>query len=361
MGILDEAIREHLELKRQHGAAEPELKKLEDEALGAPGAAGGIEEPPEMSDADAEAPTDYIGSPAAAPPEQDEAGTEVAAQSDAGTLEEEAPAPAPDLRPPEMRPEEPPPSPAEAGEAEPARDAAEAPASEGPPAEEEHPAMELEVPAPAPADADPETSAEPPEPPPVEAGGVSSELRAEREEIAQHPTEHYDVEGEIAEAEKEAAGFFNEQSLSDELDRALDSPEESAPSTEEPVPADATDEEPVPADATDEVEVVEEPAQAEEPGEVDVVEPADDERTEPEEVAEIDAEVVEEADVVEEQEAADNIDEEESPAPIEEQESGEDAAEEDVLEETPDFLQDSPEHDRLWFEQKPPKDFDFDD
>jgi hypothetical protein len=34
--------------------------------------------------------------------------------------------------------------------------------------------------------------------------------------------------------------------------------------------------------------------------------------------------------------------------------------EEDVLEETPDFLQDTPEHDRLWFEQKPPRDFDFD-
>jgi hypothetical protein len=32
---------------------------------------------------------------------------------------------------------------------------------------------------------------------------------------------------------------------------------------------------------------------------------------------------------------------------------------EDVLEETPDFLQETPEHDRLWFEQKPPKDFDF--
>src|SRR3954471_13552548 len=32
----------------------------------------------------------------------------------------------------------------------------------------------------------------------------------------------------------------------------------------------------------------------------------------------------------------------------------------DVLEETPDFLQETPEHDRLWFEQKPPKDFDWD-
>ena len=34
---------------------------------------------------------------------------------------------------------------------------------------------------------------------------------------------------------------------------------------------------------------------------------------------------------------------------------------EDVLEETPEFLQETPEHDRLWFEQKPPRDFDFDD
>jgi hypothetical protein len=37
-----------------------------------------------------------------------------------------------------------------------------------------------------------------------------------------------------------------------------------------------------------------------------------------------------------------------------------DDADEDVLEETPEFLQDTPEHDRLWFEQRPPRDFDFD-
>ena len=35
--------------------------------------------------------------------------------------------------------------------------------------------------------------------------------------------------------------------------------------------------------------------------------------------------------------------------------------EEDLLEETPDFLQDAPEGERLWFEQGAPKDFDFDD
>jgi hypothetical protein len=36
------------------------------------------------------------------------------------------------------------------------------------------------------------------------------------------------------------------------------------------------------------------------------------------------------------------------------------APDEDVLEETPEFLQDTPDHDRLWFEQRPPRDFDFD-
>ncbi len=37
-----------------------------------------------------------------------------------------------------------------------------------------------------------------------------------------------------------------------------------------------------------------------------------------------------------------------------------DAQRDDVLEETPEFLQETPEHDRLWFEQKPPRGFDFD-
>ena len=34
MGVLDDAIREHLELKRKHGAAEEELERQEEEALG---------------------------------------------------------------------------------------------------------------------------------------------------------------------------------------------------------------------------------------------------------------------------------------------------------------------------------------
>ncbi|HEX8067232.1 MAG TPA: hypothetical protein VF520_12000 [Thermoleophilaceae bacterium] len=44
--------------------------------------------------------------------------------------------------------------------------------------------------------------------------------------------------------------------------------------------------------------------------------------------------------------------------------AGEPAAgdgDEDPLEETPEFLRETPEHDRLWFEQKPPRDFDLED
>ena len=35
MGILDDAIREHLELKRSHGASDDEIKRKEVEAFGA--------------------------------------------------------------------------------------------------------------------------------------------------------------------------------------------------------------------------------------------------------------------------------------------------------------------------------------
>jgi hypothetical protein len=65
MGLLDDAIREHIELKRRHGASSEEVARLEREALGparrepggpVPGAEVGIEEPPspggEMSPAE---------------------------------------------------------------------------------------------------------------------------------------------------------------------------------------------------------------------------------------------------------------------------------------------------------------------
>jgi hypothetical protein len=63
MGILDEAIRNHLDLKRRHGAAEDDLKRLEDEAFGPPTRPGEPDFPeqeangePEAGDGEAEAP-----------------------------------------------------------------------------------------------------------------------------------------------------------------------------------------------------------------------------------------------------------------------------------------------------------------
>ena len=52
-----------------------------------------------------------------------------------------------------------------------------------------------------------------------------------------------------------------------------------------------------------------------------------------------------------------HLDQETEEYELEPEEEGEG---EDVLESTPEFLQDAPDHDRLWFEQRPPKDFDFD-
>src|SRR5215207_4711355 len=58
MSILDDAIREHLELKRAHGADESEVKRLEDEAFGPPGRPG---DPDPL----AEAPTEFMAAPGA--------------------------------------------------------------------------------------------------------------------------------------------------------------------------------------------------------------------------------------------------------------------------------------------------------
>jgi hypothetical protein len=71
---------------------------------------------------------------------------------------------------------------------------------------------------------------------------------------------------------------------------------------------------------------------------------------EPEDRAEVFPEA--EAEAVEEPPPA--VEPRADPPPAEEPGAGE-----DVLEETPDFLQETPEHDRLWFEQKPPRDFEF--
>jgi hypothetical protein len=286
MGILDEAIREHLELKRQHGAGDSELKQLEDEAFGQ------AERPGDEQAADplAEAPTEFMTQPETAEGEGSRREPTIA------DLQEPPPPPVPE---------------------EPAAEQAAAPVDEPEPAVEAEP----------------------------EAASHSTE---ERQAIAEQPTEMFDVEEELAgppsptdeeiveeeiaeprlaptdplagleeseeaevsvqgpapddddEYEDEDDAFWNEQRLSDELDQALEAPRDPEPELE------------------DEQDFEDEP-EAEEPEAVE----------EPEPVAEAETEIRHH--------------------------------EEDVLEETPDFLEETPEDDQLWFEQKPPKDFDFDD
>jgi hypothetical protein len=114
-----------------------------------------------------------------------------------------------------------------------------------------------------------------------------------------------------------------------------------------------------PFDADDAVPEAVEPPEFEEPSELE--EPA------PEAAAvaagfDEDPWLEEERDEVPADEALDQ------PAPAPEEEDEETPPEapeaekqgEDVLEETPEFLQETPEHDRLWFEQRPPRDFDWD-
>lgn len=276
MSILDDAIREHLELKRAHGADESELKRLEDEAFGPPGR-------PEESDPFAETPTEFMAAPEA--PAAEPAAEEGGRRINIADLQE-APTPAED------------------------------PAQAAPPAEEQ-PAMEHELVA-----------------PPVEQDEEPEPAAAERHAIAEQPTELFDVEAEMG--------------------------TEAAPAAEAPSPSDE--------------QIVE--AELEEPKLVPVEQPEEDYEEEDEEFwseqrlsDELDQAL--EAPITEEHEA---------PAPTaepsrplfdaeEEDEDGEeerpdydpDTGHEDVLEDTPDFLEDAPEDDELWFEQRPPKDFDFDD
>ena len=90
MGILDDAIREHLDLKRKHGARDTDLREIEDEAFGStdrpdPFAAnelfnevsstGTVEpEAPGQPDAGGEDPTRLVEPEALRPPEPAERG-----------------------------------------------------------------------------------------------------------------------------------------------------------------------------------------------------------------------------------------------------------------------------------------------
>ncbi len=383
MSILDDAIREHLELKRAHGADESELKKLEDEAFGPPGR-------PDDADPFAEAPTEFLTAPATA---ADEAAADARAEPSGrrepniADLQEAPPAPAD---------EEP-----DAPEAEVAADA---------PAEEEQPAIEQSIPVPHPeGEPTPEPAAAPPEPE-IDVGHTTEERHA----IAEQPTELFDVEAEIdagssseprspsdeqlvdaelseprlapvdplgpiadtgpdAEVAHEADDepyeeddFFSEQRLSDELNQALEAPvtDEHEVFAPTPEPPPVTDEH-APEPEADEPEPESFGPPTEEHTPLPPVE-------EPTAIYNVEHHAVAEEELeLEEEEEEHHLEPEHSPFvdhaddDDEDEEDGEPlppaAKQEDVLEDTPDFLEDAPEDDDLWFEQKPPKDFDFDD
>ena len=298
MSILDDAIREHLELKRAHGADESEIKRLEDEAFGPPGRPG---EP----DPAAEAPTEFMATPEA---EAAQAGESSGRRINIADLQEAPPAETPIA---------------------PVEDAAQA----APPAEEEPPAMEHELVA-APEDAEAEDSSEPEAEEAVADAGHSTE---ERQAIAEQPTEFFDVQAEMG--------------------------TEDAPPVEAPSPSDE--------------EIVE--AEGAAPP-LAPVEPATEIHASRAEAPAEDVEEEEDDDFWSEQRLSDELDQA-LEAPLTEEDQGDeveyetlseeheqpqanydpDTGHEDVLEDTPEFLEDAPEDDELWFEQKPPKDFDFDD
>jgi hypothetical protein len=294
MGILDDAIKEHLELKRRHGAGESELKQLEDEAFGAaerPGDGGSVPDPL------AEAPTQFMTQPG-----PEEAGADAEKAQPAAEEGSNRPAPRAEI--------------ADLQEAPPASPEEDVPEPE-PPAEEEAPAMEHEA-----------------VPEPEISGGPTTE---EREAIAEQPTEMYDIEGELASSQ--AAAPSEEELVEEGLDEPRLAPVDPLSGLEA---ADVAD-----SDAAAGQEEEEEYEEDDDFWDEKRLSDELDQALEaPSEAGDEEEEVFFEADAEAEAEP-----EEASPA----------SEEEDVLEETPDFLEEAPEDDRLWFEQKPPKDFDFDD
>jgi len=182
MSILDDAIREHLELKRAHGANEGELQKLEDEAFGPP-------QRPDEVDPFAEAPTEFLATPAETAADAPGIGDEAeptGRRPDIADLQEAPPAPA-DAAPGAVEdelsptPDAPPPSPTAAADVPLPPPPGEAPAADlapptgetpAPPAEEEAEAAEPE--------ATPETSGS-------EAEDVAEDADGDQVEANQEP------------------------------------------------------------------------------------------------------------------------------------------------------------------------------
>ncbi len=93
MGILDDAIREHLDLKRRLGAEEDELKRLEGEAFGPPTRPGDPDFPEQEASAEVAGDEPVTGEETLAPPPIAEAPSEELAAAAPATDEELIPPP----------------------------------------------------------------------------------------------------------------------------------------------------------------------------------------------------------------------------------------------------------------------------
>lgn len=323
MSILDDAIREHLELKRAHGADDAELKKLEDDAFGPA-------QRPDEPDPFAEAPTEFLVAPevgAGEQPDEDASGRRAPNIADL----QEAPEPR--------------------REPEPAADAPRAEGADDGPAEEEHPAMEHEA---------------------IVDAGHSTE---ERHAIAEQPTEMFDVEGQFEDAATESDAPSDDQLVDAEMAEPRLAPvdplagieasaggEAAAPdetSADADEPADEFDEFFSEQRLSDELNQALEAPLPDEPGLAPAEEGTAEHGLLPAEegtaIFEVEGDRDDEDDPADDEPAPeDGPEEPDAPAPPA-------SSHEDVLEDTPEFLEDAPEDDNLWFEQKPPKDFDFDD
>jgi hypothetical protein len=293
MGVLDDAIKEHLELRRKHGAPEEELRRQEEEALGPVGREPAPEPEEEIlseRDEPAEA-AEWV--PEESPEATLEESTEAAHGAPSGAAPDEAPADADGPQSPGAVASAPVDLNAYPTDVDSRADAQE------PFAEEAAPAIPRDVEAAEPLpDAEPPAEVEEQVPDPVEeqpgqASDYSPEER-DREGAASAFAEpgpadpgHGFEEGELEEPHHEAAGSGFAQVDPDEWDS------DARASGFESVEPEERDQDAAAA------------AEAE-PDEGDA------------------------------------------------QRSG------GRLEETPDFAEDSPEHHRLWFEQRRPRDYDFD-
>lgn len=351
MSILDEAIKEHLDLKRRRGTDEPEIKRLEDEAFGPPGrpAASGaadaaiasalaspgtdtaVEERPALSKAPEVASEVQAAASEAIVSDKDPV-SETAPVPD-GPAPEEPPAPAPEKAPDEGT-----------GEA-PAEGTGEAPAESAPPASasaeagdgiafHDFAAEEGLVGA----------SSEALDDPLVDEPAVESPV-AEESPAAERPATDASVaEPPSAERTEEAPLPHSEDTQVHDMAKELELGADDEPAAPEAMTAD---------EALGELELEELDLELED-DELELPPVGEDEPVSPNGSAEP-PEPEASAEVVESEEL--EIVEPETVEP--EGEAPDDG--EDVLEETPEFLREAPESDRLWFEQGKPKDFDFDE